>query len=63
MAPTIGDGVVFGASALVIGDVTVGSHAVVAAGAVVINDVPPGAVVAGNPAVVKRRSLAEEDDA
>ncbi len=49
-APRIGDRVVFGAHAIVIGAVTVGDDAVIGAGAVVTRDVPAGAVMVGNPA-------------
>jgi len=48
--PVIGDGVVIGAGACVLGPVTVGDGAMVAAGAIVIRDVEPGQTVAGNPA-------------
>ncbi len=47
--PVIGDDVVIGAGACVLGPVHVGDGAMVAAGAVVIRDVPPGATVVGNP--------------
>src|SRR6059058_622700 len=39
--PTVGNNVVIGAGALIIGPVTVGDGARVAAGAVVVTDVPP----------------------
>jgi serine O-acetyltransferase len=48
--PTVEDGVTIGASATILGDVTVGEHANVGAGAVVTDDVPPGATVVGIPA-------------
>jgi serine acetyltransferase len=51
-APTIGDRVNIGASALVLGPITVGDGAVIGAGAVVLHDVPAGATVVGNPARV-----------
>lgn len=49
-SPVLEDGVQVGASALILGGVTIGRGAVIAAGSVVVSDVPPGAVVAGNPA-------------
>lgn len=52
--PVIGDGVEFGAGAMVLGGVTVGAGARIGAGAIVLKDVEPGAVVAGNPARVVR---------
>ncbi len=50
--PTIGDNVLVGADALVIGAITVGANAKVGAGSVVVKDVPPGATVVGIPARV-----------
>lgn len=51
--PIIGDGVDIGAGVIILGDVRVGVDAIIAAGSVVLMDVPDGALVAGNPAVVK----------
>jgi serine acetyltransferase len=48
--PTLEDGVIVGASAVVVGNITVARGARVGAGAVVLSDVPAGAVVVGNPA-------------
>jgi serine acetyltransferase len=48
----IGDRVVVGAGAVVLGPVTIGDDVVVGANAVVSRDVPSGVVVAGNPAVI-----------
>lgn len=50
--PTIGDGVIIGAGAQVIGDIIVNEGARVGANAVVLNDVPPGVVVVGIPAKI-----------
>lgn len=52
--PIIGNNVDIGASALILGPITIGDHAIIGAGAVVIRDVPPYAVVAGNPARIIR---------
>lgn len=49
--PNIGDGVLIGASATVLGNVTIGERAKIAAGSVVLKDVPAGCTVAGVPAV------------
>jgi serine O-acetyltransferase len=55
--PVLGNNVVVGVGAKVLGPIKVGDHAVIGANAVVINDVPPYAVVAGVPArIVKNRS-------
>lgn len=45
--PVIGDDVMIGAGAIVLGPVTVGDGAIIAGGAVVIEDVPSGAIVVG----------------
>ncbi|WP_130866002.1 serine O-acetyltransferase [Acidipropionibacterium timonense] len=50
--PTIGDRVLLGAGAKVIGDITVGDDAKIGANALVVKDVAPGAVVVGSPATV-----------
>jgi serine O-acetyltransferase len=48
--PTVGNNVVVGAGAKILGPITVGDNARVAAGAVVIHDVPPNTTAAGVPA-------------
>ncbi len=52
--PTLGNNVLVGAGAKVLGPFTVGDHARVAAGAVVLDAVPPGATAVGVPARVVR---------
>ncbi len=47
--PTLGDNVVVGAGAKVIGDVTIGENAKIGAGSVVVTNVPPNATVVGVP--------------
>jgi serine O-acetyltransferase len=47
--PTVGDNVVFGAGAKVLGAVKVGDNAKIGAGSVVVNDVPKNSTVVGNP--------------
>lgn len=51
--PTIGDRVLLGAGAKIIGNITVGDDAKIGANALVVKDVPPGTVVVGSPAVHK----------
>lgn len=55
LIPTIGDNVDVGANSVIIGDINIGNNVVIAAGSVVIHDVPDNCMVAGNPAVVKKR--------
>ena len=52
-APIIGNHVMIGAGAVIIGNVNVGDYAVIGANSVVLEDVPSRAVVAGIPAKVK----------
>ncbi len=47
--PTVGDNVIFGAGAKVLGGITVGDNAKIGAGSVVISDVPKNSTVVGNP--------------
>jgi len=47
--PTLGNNVVVGVGAQVIGDITIGDNAKVGAGSVVVNSVPPNATVVGVP--------------
>lgn len=47
--PTIGNNVVIGAGAIVLGDIKVGNNARIGAGSVVVKDVPEGATVVGVP--------------
>jgi carbonic anhydrase/acetyltransferase-like protein (isoleucine patch superfamily) len=60
---TLEDGCLIGIGAIVLNGVTVGAGALVAAGSVVTRDVPPGAVVMGAPAQVKRELGAEAVEA
>lgn len=52
--PEIGDGVLIGAGARVLGGIRVGDNAIIGANAVVVHDVPDGATVVGIPARVAR---------
>jgi serine O-acetyltransferase len=52
--PTIGNGVVIGSHAVILGNITVGEGAKVGSGSVVIESVPPGATVIGVPGRVVR---------
>ena len=60
--PTLGNQVMVGAGAKILGPVTLGDSVKVGANAVVLSDVPPDTIVAGIPArVIKRSMLAMED--
>lgn len=56
-APHVERGCIIHTGARLIGPIRVGAGSVVAANAVVIADVPPGSLVAGVPAVVKRSGI------
>jgi len=60
--PTVGDHVVVGAGAKVLGPITVGAHSRIGANSVVVKDVEANSVVVGVPGRVRRRTglLAEE---
>jgi serine O-acetyltransferase len=59
--PTISNGVVVGAGAIVLGNITVGDGARIGAGSVVVKSVPPGATVVGIPGrVVGQREPARD---
>ena len=57
--PTLGDGVVIGAGAKLLGPIEVGAGAKIGANSVVVRDVPPGATVVGIPG---RLSAERADD-
>jgi serine O-acetyltransferase len=62
--PTIGDRVVIGAGAKVLGAITIGEDSRIGANAVVVNSVPPNSVVVGVPGqIVKRSHLHHAGDA
>jgi serine O-acetyltransferase len=54
--PTIGDRVVIGAGAKVLGAITIGSDSRIGANAVVVKSVPPNSVVVGVPGQIVKRS-------
>ncbi|MBW3605158.1 MAG: serine O-acetyltransferase [Actinobacteria bacterium] len=56
-SPTVGDGVLIGTGAKVVGPVAIGDGCTVGANSVVTRTIPQGAVVAGVPARVVRRGL------
>lgn len=56
--PTVGNNVVIGTGAKILGPVTIGDNSKIGAGAVVINDIPSNATAVGVPAkVVKVKSV------
>jgi serine O-acetyltransferase len=53
--PTIGNNVVIGAGAIVLGNIHIGDNARIGAGSVVTKSVPPDTTVVGNPSWIVRR--------
>lgn len=58
--PIIGNHVLIGAGAKIIGRVTVGDYAKIGANAVVLHDIPPYAVAVGVPARIVMRQMPNE---
>lgn len=56
-APEIGNNVIVGANAVIIGNIKIGDNAVIGAGAVVVKSVDENSVVVGNPARSIKHSL------
>lgn len=61
--PKVGEGVMIGAGAKILGNVQIGAFSKVAAGSVVLRPVPPYSTVAGVPAVVVRSQHSAESPA
>jgi serine O-acetyltransferase len=59
--PTLGRGVVVGAGAKVLGNITLGNYVKVGAGSVVINDVPDHATVVGIPGRIVVQKVYDDD--
>ncbi|WP_370777351.1 serine O-acetyltransferase [Holdemania massiliensis] len=53
--PIIGDNVVIGAGAVLLGDIKIGNNVRIGANAVVLCDVPEDAIAVGVPAVIKQK--------
>jgi len=61
--PTIGDNVVIGADATILGPITVGDGARIGAGSVVVKPVPPGTTVVGVPGHIAGLASSTESEA
>ena len=61
-APVVGDHVVIGDNAVVVGRIRIGDHAVIAPNAYVNRDVPESIRVSGNPAVITQPAGGEKDE-
>lgn len=58
--PTLGNKVIVGAGAKVLGNITVGDNVRIGAGSVVIEDVPPHSTVVGVPGRIVHRAMIDE---
>lgn len=59
--PTVGNHVIIGAGAKVLGNIAIGDNVRIGAGSVVIEDVPPHSTVVGVPARIVKRSTVDEE--
>ncbi len=59
--PTIGNNVIIGAGAKVLGDIIIADHVRIGAGSVVIEDVPSHSTVVGIPGRIVQRATVDED--
>lgn len=59
--PTLGDGVIVGAGAKILGNIKIGSHARIGAGSVVIEDVPEYATVVGVPGRIVNQKFKDKN--
>ncbi len=59
--PTLGNNVVCGAGAIILGDITIGDNVRVGAGSVVVKDVPPNCTVVGVPGRIVSRDGVKQD--
>lgn len=55
-SPVIGDHVMIGAGAVILGEVMIGDNSIIGANAVVTKDVPPGSLIVGANKLLKRMS-------
>lgn len=58
--PTLGNHVVVGAGAKILGNITIGDNVRIGAGSVVIEDVPPHSTVVGVPGRIAHRAVVDE---
>lgn len=59
--PTVGNNVIIGAGAKVLGNITIGDNVRIGAGSVVISDVPPNSTVVGIPGRVVHQTYVNSD--
>ena len=60
--PTIGNNVIIGAGAKVLGNITIGDNVRIGAGSVVVKDIPPHSTVVGVPGRIVQRESQDESE-
>ena len=60
VAPQIGDNVIIGAGAKILGDIKIGSNVTIGANAVVVSDIPDNCIVGGIPAKIIKYKKTKE---
>ena len=56
LPPRIGNNVMIGAGAVILGDISIGDNSIIGANAVVLEDVPDNSIAVGVPAAIRRRN-------
>ncbi|MDR1377899.1 MAG: hypothetical protein LBJ36_02450 [Synergistaceae bacterium] len=56
-APIIGNNVLIGAGAVILGNIRVGNNVIIGANAVILQDIPDDSIAIGVPAKIKKRGL------
>lgn len=59
--PTLGNDIVVGSGAKILGPVSIGNHSKIGANSVVISDMPEYSTAVGIPARIKQRKLSEDE--
>ena len=59
LPPRVGNNVMIGAGAVILGEISIGDNSIIGANAVVLDDVPANSIAVGVPAVIKRRNKDE----
>ena len=57
-APSVGDNVMIGTGAVILGEVTIGDRCIIGANTVITKDIPPGSLVVGSNRILKRDNRA-----
>lgn len=61
LPPKIGNNVMIGAGAVILGHISVGDNSIIGANAVVLKNVPENSIAVGVPAVIKRKKVDESN--